>query len=363
MAVLIEGFSVVVRNATLDARYPGGVDGYRGDCPNATFCADDHLSRVGFMVRPDVDAFVAELAARGLTPSRRGAAEDVAVVSQSEGLLRPCTWLEFGRYEGALIAWLAGKEPGDLHATPGWSPERQMRFLPGDEAQSRLEFVRSEGNVDVYRDRETGEELYLGRTARAEEADEGRHNELYAKACGLIEGLILTHGHDPAPLDPADRAKLDEAIPLLGEVVQIHPTNWAAMWLLGKVYQRLGDHEGGLHWFARAHRVNPDHEDVAREASIEAMEAGRPEEAVPFAVRAIEANPDEPGLRSNLALCLLFSGNPRDAHSVAADALRRDPSDQITTQVAGIINEVLAGIRPCPRHMRDLQADQGGESS
>ena len=144
------------------------------------------------------------------------------------------------------------------------------------------------------------------------------------------------------------------------DVVRINPGNWAAMWLLGKVYQRLGDDEASLEWFARAHRVNPDHEDVAREAAIAAMEAGHPEQAIPYCERAIQSNPDDPGLRSNLALALLFTGRPRDARAVAGDALRRDPSDAITATIVGIVDDVLSGARPCPRHVRDLQPPRGG---
>src|SRR5947209_1988677 len=113
MAILIEGFSVVVRNSTVAAKYPGGMDAYQRDCPNATFCADDHLCRIGFMMPGDAEVFVAELAAKGFTPFRDNAAKDVALVSQRDGLLRPCRWLQLGQQSAARIAWLAGTEPGD----------------------------------------------------------------------------------------------------------------------------------------------------------------------------------------------------------------------------------------------------------
>jgi tetratricopeptide (TPR) repeat protein len=138
-------------------------------------------------------------------------------------------------------------------------------------------------------------------------------------------------------------------------VVRINPANWAAMWLLGKIHQRLAEYELGLHWFSRAHRVNPDQPDVAREAAIAAMDAGRPEEAIPFCERAIEVSLDDPGLRANLALALLFSGNPVEAQRIAQEALARDPRDAITAQLVRIIEEVVGGRRPCPHHMRDLQ--------
>ena len=251
MAVLIEGFSVVIRNATVAETYPGGFDAFRADSPNATFCTDEHLCRVGFMMSSDADVFVAQLAALGFTPYRKDASEDVAVVSQVDGPLKPCRWLQLGRYRGALIAWLAGKPAGDLHATPGWDPDRQLRHLSADEARERLEFVRSEENVDVYRDRTTGEELYVGRTAPVSGADQAEHDAIYQRACDLVQGLILTHGQGPGPLDPESKKRLDDSIPLFTEVVRINPRNWAAMWLAGKVYQRLGEDERAGRWFAR----------------------------------------------------------------------------------------------------------------
>src|SRR5262249_19614088 len=121
MAVLIEAFSVVVRNATLASKYPGGKDGYRRGCPNNSFFADEHLSRIGFMVAQEADMFSARLADRGLTPFRKGAAEDVAMVSPEKGLIKRCEWLELGKLGQVTIAWLAGAPRGDLHAPANWS--------------------------------------------------------------------------------------------------------------------------------------------------------------------------------------------------------------------------------------------------
>lgn len=355
MAVLIEGYSVVVRNNALASKYPGGVEGYRQDCPNNTFCADENLSRIGFMARTDADVFVAQLVEKGFTPYRKGAAEDVALVSEADGFLRPCAWLEFGQWGQAMIAWLAGTKRGDLHAPTGWNAEKRMRHLSLEEIQQRLEYIRSDGNVDVYRDKTTGQELYVGRTGSISDQEKSRHNELYQQGCSLIEGLIIIGNEAPGPPGPEQREKLEDAIPLFVEVVRINPGNWSAMWLLGKIYQRLGEYEQGLAWFSRAHRVNPDQPDVAREASIAAMDLGRPEEAISFCERAIEANPDDPGLRANLALALLFSEKPGEARAVAREALARDPADKITAQIVQIIEEVLGGSRVCPHHLKDLQ--------
>lgn len=355
MAVVIEAYSVVVRNATVETKYPGGVPQYQQDCPNATFCSDNNLCRIAFMAHKDAEHFVAQLAAKGLTPSRKGTAEDVALVSQYEGTSGSCEWLEVIKSEQSTVAWLSGTQPGDVYAPSGWKPDTSLRQFSPEEIKERLEFVRVQGNVDVYRDKLTGKELYTGRTSRISQADEERHEKLYKEAVKLTEGLLLLDDGASASLNPSNRQRLGKAIELFKEVIQIHPGNWAAMWLLGKVYQRLEDFPNGLEWFTRAHRTNPDQPDVAREAAIAAMDSDRPGEAVVFCERAIEANPNDPGLRANLALALLFSGKPKDAQLVAMDAQKRAPSDQITAQLLRIIEEVLWGARPCPHHMRDVQ--------
>jgi tetratricopeptide (TPR) repeat protein len=185
-------------------------------------------------------------------------------------------------------------------------------------------------------------------------AESNRHNRLYERACDLSYDLILLDDREPVPLDDDARRRLAEAIRLFEEVVAINPANWSAMWMLGKVYQRLEDPARGLEWFARAHRVNPDQPDVAREASIAAMDAGRPAEAVGFCERALRAEPDNAGLRANLALALLFCERIEEARKEVRDALARDPADGITQTLARIIGEVAAGTRPCPHHVRDV---------
>ena len=56
----------------------------------------------------------------------------------------------------------------DLHTPPGWTFEdslsKKFAFIPIQDAQSRLDFLRSENGVDVFLDRETGKEVFIGRT-------------------------------------------------------------------------------------------------------------------------------------------------------------------------------------------------------
>lgn len=180
------------------------------------------------------------------------------------------------------------------------------------------------------------------------------YNRLYEEASSAVYPLIEIHGKPVQKLTIEQERQLRDGIDLFDRVVQLNTTNWAAMWLVGKAYQRLNEFESALKWFSRGHNVNPLHPDVAREAAIAAMELGRPTEAIGFCEKAIASKPQDPGLRANLALATLFSGDAKKAASVADEALRQDPSDKITRRIAELCEEVLAGKRSCPRHIRDI---------
>jgi hypothetical protein len=166
------------------SKYRGGWTAFVADVPNATFCADDEIARVGFMSAADVEAFIEGLQLQGLSFLEGGKAIDVAVVDQQRGLTTQCDWLEFGKlalgaegkvaacwfFEGPRIAARVYLRATSLPlATPvGWEFEgslsQKFDFVPNGEEPSRLKFLRNEGDVDVYLDLETGKEVFLGRT-------------------------------------------------------------------------------------------------------------------------------------------------------------------------------------------------------
>jgi tetratricopeptide (TPR) repeat protein len=167
--------------------------------------------------------------------------------------------------------------------------------------------------------------------------------------------LIELHGRPPRPLAELQKGQLRHGIELYQAALQIHPENWAVMWLIGKCHQRLLEHDAAYEWFSRAHQLNPVQPDVAREAALSAMYLGRAEEAIAFCTTAIDAKPADPGLRANLALALLLSGAVEEAQTACEDALRRDPKDAITARLVLLCKSVRAGERPCPRRLSELQ--------
>jgi len=166
MCVLVEAISVVVPIVVLERKYPGGAAQYERDCPNGTYCADENLARVGFMVPGDVGAFVERLSRSGLVFQLDGRSVDIVVVDQLHGPTTLCDWLESGRHpDGYSAAWLAGIEAGALAHPPGWTPAQSaaMKFVPNESARDRFLILANEENLDTVLDYETGKQSYRGR--------------------------------------------------------------------------------------------------------------------------------------------------------------------------------------------------------
>jgi hypothetical protein len=191
MAILVEGISVIVRRDAIEARFAGRWHRFLGIIPNATLCYDDDLARVGFMSPLDVKPFIQLLEKGGLVFIRDGHSVDIAVVDQRHGPTVPADWFQFAPgvpYNGpdntVAMGWFlrdpggpvygiqmpSGWSPGDeiTFSTPeGWSYEKSLskhsKFVPNEEMQEKLKFLRHEGGLDIYLDLSTGKEVSIGR--------------------------------------------------------------------------------------------------------------------------------------------------------------------------------------------------------
>ena len=177
MAVLAEGISVVIRADRLLQLFENDWDAFKAIVPNQTLCADNELVRVGFMVAADVKAFVDGLAAHGLIYVAEGAAQDLAVVDQMRGPLVRCDWIEFGQIEldgdpkqRVAACRLVGSTQSVVITPEGWSFEKSLSssfgFVPNEQDGKSLTFLRHQDGMDVYHNRLTGKEVFIGRTSR-----------------------------------------------------------------------------------------------------------------------------------------------------------------------------------------------------
>jgi Flp pilus assembly protein TadD len=152
---------------------------------------------------------------------------------------------------------------------------------------------------------------------------------------------------------------LREGIVCLDRVVELAPSNWAALWVRGKAYQALDLHDRARDSFRSAYDIHPQNPDVGRELVVECLELGLTKEAVRVAEETLATSPDNPGLRANLALALVLDGEVDRAKKEASQALAQDPGDPVTRVLEARIDEVARGVRPRPGSLREFERAGG----
>lgn len=175
MAVLVEAISVVIRCDRLLTEFDNDWDAFKDTVPNRTLCADNEVVRVGFMSPTDVENYVSSLAKRGLKYIVDGTAQDLIVVDQQRGPAAPCEWIEFGHVnldkeskKRVAACRLVGSTGSVVVAPEGWifgeSLSASFGFVPNGQMEKSLTFYHHQDGLDVYQNRLTGKEVFIGRT-------------------------------------------------------------------------------------------------------------------------------------------------------------------------------------------------------
>jgi len=358
MAIAIEAVTVVVKNEAIEHRYPGGAETFRSNIPNRTFCADESLSRCSFMVEADAEAFLKELGSLGL---RVEDGSDAVICDAFHQAMRPaCDWLLMGAYQKSVIAWLAGEDVKTIVGPPGWDPEnpKPLKFSTTAEAAKRLKYLRSDGNVHAYWDKEDNVEVYIGRT-------QAPLDLLFQQAGEIVVANLRNPGAPPVR-EEAKKADLHRAVEMLEIVAEGAPDAWRVRWMLGKAWHALDRLDLAYEPLSKAFELAPDEPENSKELAGICLELGRGEEAVRVAEHAVGLNPRDPELVGNLALAYLVAGRPKEAESTIRAALAMNAGDQINQNVLRIIRQVASGERAQPRNLADLakkQMSDGGRQS
>jgi tetratricopeptide (TPR) repeat protein len=180
--------------------------------------------------------------------------------------------------------------------------------------------------------------------------------KLYEKACALTKGELILHENQGRKLPGFwTRLKLKRAVKLLERVLELVPTHWNSMWILGKTVQRLGDERAAFDWFVKACDQKPRDPNAAREAALSAMNLGLARHAIEYCEEALKLEPNEPGLICNLALALIHDGKPVEAVARARLAVDRDPSDTASQNVLRLAQHLVQTNSPCPRNNAEIQ--------
>jgi len=343
MAIPIEGYTVVAQRDRIQHL----LDQEKVTIPTPTVVTDDHLWRCSFMTEADAARFAKSLESLGLNISQ-GPDSDVALVNEFDLAIVPyCEWLLTARWDKAVIAWLAGTEPRTVSAREGWDPKvgSGLSFRANTEG---LEFVRlDENNIEVYRDKATGQLQYVARTSAPVE-------HLFRSAADIILEKGLRVAEQP-PLTGKDADDVTRAIAMLDKALSEVSDEWRIYWFHGKGHIALGNLESAYDSFHRAYTLEENEEVIPRELAGACLALGKFDEALRLAERAVTMHPDNHELIGNLALAHLLAGNVPAAQRSIRAAQTIQPNDKINSWLATAIDDVAAGRRPIPTSMDELK--------
>ncbi|CAN5136400.1 hypothetical protein BH10PLA2_BH10PLA2_39250 [soil metagenome] len=353
MAILIEAINVVLRLQTLRDQYPGGIEAFQEDCPNRSYCADDHLVRVGFLLPEEMEAYGDRLEEQGLQGMLDGKCVDFVIVDQRHGPTAPCEWFEWGRHvDGFQVGWLAGTKPGSVVVPEGWTLEDSLNIdaiEPHDASRDRdgLEFVREGDEMDVFRDPETGKEVYMPKLPAPANAGavpgEVKVSSLYEPGLSDADALVgrafevehaMFHARETEDTDAgaAIHAELTQVLlPRAEQLLETSDDKAAAHYAHGVVLRVCGMHEDAIDAYNRSLELAPEAVPALLEMTVCLGEINRSNEAEPFARKVVEIDPLSAAGWGNLAMVHIQQGDRRNARLALDQALSIDP-DNIQNQ-------------------------------
>ena len=278
----------------------------------------------------------------------RGPDSDVVVVNEFNQEVDPyCEWLEMATWEKAVLAWKVGTDPQKLVVHEGFDPKVGSGLIFQDDIDmDDLEFVRLDGNVEVYYSKKLGKELYIGRTTTPVKAT-------FQTACETIQKHFRTAGQ--GSLKGEDAEAVSHAVQQLASLLEDQPDWWQALFFHGKGCIALGRHDEAFRSLERAFELEKESEPIARELAGVCIELGKFTRAVEVGEHAVALQPDDPESLGNLSLGYLLAQRVDAAHKAITAAIALRPEDPVNQRLQRIIEDVRSGRRPQPMSMRDLQ--------
>lgn len=175
MAVLIEGISVIVRNDSILSKYYGGNPGFLKSVNKMVWISDGELVCVHFMTPADAKKYVDLLIENGLKfKDEDNNAIDITIVDQLKGKLTKSNWIFCGytNWDGnpdqrIMVCQLLNSSLDEILVPNNWKYEisltKQALFFRPDDMKESLRFLKTENNIDVFIDTETGKEYFVRR--------------------------------------------------------------------------------------------------------------------------------------------------------------------------------------------------------
>ncbi|UYQ95666.1 hypothetical protein MKQ68_11185 [Chitinophaga horti] len=173
-------------------------------------------------------------------------------------------------------------------------------------------------------------------------------NAGYELACRKMKGLSLMEEYRPRSMNFLERIRAKGAIKAFQKALQIYPDHWQSLFFLGKIYQRMKDHEKSLYYFESALRVEQDNHNIPQEAALAAMHLNQIEKAIMYSAESVKRKPGDPALMGNHAMNLLIAGQDHEALGTINAALAINGTDSINLRIYQKISGVIAGSEDRP---------------
>lgn len=175
-------------------------------------------------------------------------------------------------------------------------------------------------------------------------------NSHFEQGCDLAEPFFIIKGQPNKTINFFTKRKVNKALKHFEKCLELIPNHWQTKWMLGKLYQVMGEHSMALSLFTEATNVENPNIDVIREASIAAMDAGNVELAVQFSAQALEIEPNDSELICNHAINLMIFKEDEKAIEFIKKAISIDSKDDITQNAYNLILSVSEGKIARPRY-------------
>jgi tetratricopeptide (TPR) repeat protein len=348
MGVLIESENVLIRNATVEQRLPGGMQEYERRCPNGTYCTDGQICRVGFMVAADAASYIDYLDSLGFARPTRDGSPEVAIVNHVTGFVQPCDWLELNRIDlggdsPTAVAWLRGTALSQFVAPPHWKPGKMVQIARKE--LSKREFLGTKEGVDVFRDKATGELLYVGRTLEGAPPAHISRAMVQERFSSLADELTRLGALENAPSGDYQGNVVSchqRAKQLVEDTQAGEPGPLQLQGIAARLLKRWDE---AASVFRRVTELRPEYLAGWLELTWALASLRRFEEAEHAARRAVDLDPDGAGALGNLAAVLLERDKVDEARVVAEKALAADPVDAKNQAVVAAIERAAPRAR------------------
>jgi tetratricopeptide (TPR) repeat protein len=301
------------------------------------------------MAADDARAYLAVLKRGGLRTESASGELDVVVCDDKEGPWSECEWLSMGKipieWEGEPVevsaVWLTGRLQGRLVMPADYSPTR-VGWMSTEEFYRDYEHISTDGGVQAWRHKTTGELRYIGRPAvldgqRLEEAVA----ELKTLVWSLAEPMTGTLSADAV-------LRLEAAIHRALELEKAMPSKADLPLLRGVAARRLGKWSDAEPAFRRLTELAPNFVGGWLDLTWSLAEQKRHAEAVIPATRATEIDPKSAAAWGNLAAVYLQMQQFNEANDALQKSMQLDPKDAISLRLKAQLDKEWTPAKPAP---------------